>query len=606
MNERFDTLKRHLVWGLALLGGTLLAYGFFLVTNPQLRLLLPALWTIGLLPLGLVALLDHHVKQKFFNLRGQLQAKGQLFEDAYEHVLLKRQVETTSKVLLPASLLFAVATQIAFAGLQQMSGPDWAFPAEASRIPSMAFCIFLAGVHFVLGRTWLGAGRSGEHGTPLTAMGGLSIYASISILLFALQVFSSSALFYFAVPIIGALSVLPALVYPMEWAIRAVLRHYSDNEGGDPAYVPALPQVSWGQKVSTGESLQYQFGADFRGLATKLGREHLAPVVALILIVLWIAPCFVVVPAGHEALITQLGRPIEPLGPGVHFRWPWPFSTSEKMDSSAVHSHMVVGKVAHDTRPHLWNDAERCIDTIILVKAPKDGDWPVELASVNARIEVDITDAAQYRYNHIDPEALVLAEARRLVTHIHLTTPRDILLSTARSDIEETLRKQLQERAQYLELGVDILSFTLPQVHPPADVSDKYEEAIQAKLQRDTAILSARKDSAVLEAAQDFHISTRKVEAGAQAAVLITEAEADLKAVSQLKDLVELDSTYFWQRRRLETLTRATQGTRKVLVLREGGAGIQELNLESDLEPEMLDLELESRKVIRQKRKNRK
>ena len=116
-----------------------------------------------------------------------------------------------------------------------------------------------------------------------------------------------------------------------------------------------------------------------------------------------------------------------------------------------------------------------------------------DLITVDAAVQFRITDARAWRYHCQNPADALRAIAYRAV--MRSTVNRT--LSEALSENVATLDAHIcatmvQQDADALGLGVEVVGFTVGGMHPPVPVAADYEAVVSAELGKVTAVVNAQ------------------------------------------------------------------------------------------------------------------
>lgn len=301
-------------------------------------------------------------------------------------------------------------------------------------------------------------------------------------------------------------------------------------------------------------SLDYQFG--FKVSETwfyRFLRGALAPLALFQLLILYLMSSVVVLGAHEEAIIERWGAPRAEtaggwrLGPGLHFKRPWPFETVRRYPARRIQTLFVGFRHAADrprpttllwTRPHYAEE-----DQFLLASRGVGGGEetaaepgrgveaaaaPVNLLSFNIPIEYRITDLRRFAYGFSDPAAMLERLAYRTLTRALIARDLADVLGPERMETARVLRENLQREADRLGLGVEIVFVGLHGVHPPVPIADAFEDVVGALEQREARILEARayRHRRLPLAEAEARRIVREAEAQRVRRTLLAEAEA--------------------------------------------------------------------------------
>jgi membrane protease subunit HflK len=173
---------------------------------------------------------------------------------------------------------------------------------------------------------------------------------------------------------------------------------------------------------------------------------------------------------------------------------------------------------------------------------------------VDAAVQYRITDARAWRYNCQNPAEALRAIAYRAVMRATVNRTLSDALSQNVAALTAQMRAMVQQDANALGLGVDIVGFTVGGMHPPVPVAPDYEAVVSAEINKVTRVVAAQ-------------VYRNQTVPAAEAAVLMYENIARAKAANDLARAAgeawsfrTLESQYraspeeYFFRRRLEAL----------------------------------------------------
>jgi regulator of protease activity HflC (stomatin/prohibitin superfamily) len=357
--------------------------------------------------------------------------------------------------------------------------------------------------------------------------------------------------------------------------------------------------------TTAAHALDYQFG--FKVSETWFYRfleKALAWLVLAQLGILVLSSCIAVIPPGEKALLERGGRPVagrEVIGPGLHFKLPWPVDQvyryrTEQIQSFNVGAEPETNKVIQWTVPHAQEDnflvanrsSEAAADTnnaaVSTNQAGGHPTPPVSLLSVSIPVQFQITNLTDWAYKNQDPAALLKMLSRRVVARFLAGAELTNLMSNGRSEAAETLRQAIQEQSNERGLGVNITFVGLEDIHPPVKVAGDYEKVVSERERREVKILEAQAAAILTNAQARGVYHQRLAEAGADRVNAITNAvaRADLFA-QQLRAFAAApgaDGVYEHQAY-LDVLAKSTRNAERKIVNATGNTNqIYEFNEE--------------------------
>ena len=247
----------------------------------------------------------------------------------------------------------------------------------------------------------------------------------------------------------------------------------------------------------------------------KLLEKAIVPLVLFMMLTLFVLSCIVIIEPGHEAVIEHLGTYERIAGPGISFKYPWPFDKTYKYATSRV-QQIDIGFVQSEEdegKPLLWGEKHYQEEYPILVATEtgsigdiqsEEGTVPVSIVQTAVPVQYKIKNLEDYVYNHSEPEEMLESicyrEFVRFAASAKIETDEEgnsnpdgklSILGAGRKAAGEFLAKQIQSKADEAKLGVEIVFVGLQGIHPPVEVAADYQNVIGAVQKKQAAILNA-------------------------------------------------------------------------------------------------------------------
>jgi regulator of protease activity HflC (stomatin/prohibitin superfamily) len=357
--------------------------------------------------------------------------------------------------------------------------------------------------------------------------------------------------------------------------------------------------------TTAAQALDYQFGFKvsetwaYQMLVEKLPLFVLGLAAATIL-----SSSFVFLEPGQQALIERFGRTRGGLlEPGPHLKWPWPIEQVYRYETGLVHMFNVgfVSDPAFENDPTLlWTVTHTKEEYNLLVasrdllalqstnQAGSEQNVPVNLIVAGIPVQYQITNVVAWAYGHSAPEELLQQAATREVVRYFAGVDLLDIMSADRETASRELLGRIQARADELDLGAKILFVGLQDIHPPVSVAQSFEDVVGAAQEVEAVLLRAEGETnlTVLLAKANAISSVRTAEAEALKRVLGAQALAS-RFTNQMTAYKSSPDVYP-NRIYLQTVARATAGTRKYLVAPTNSTQVIQLNLEDQIRPDLL------------------
>jgi modulator of FtsH protease HflK len=509
---------------------------------------------------------------------------------------------------------------------------------------------------------------------PLKAGGsyllGSSLLAFLIAIGLALQFFQFTVLFNvmaWVVPII-------MIVYGIETVLNTVFDIYRPRiEGqyhriGFDSRILGIINEPGSVLHTAATTIDYQFG--FKVSQTwlyQLLEKAILPLLLLLLIFVYLSSSIIEVGPGQMAVIERFGSTNSGgriVGPGLHIKWPWPVDIANIHDTERV-QQINIGFAADETeildedgtpikRPLLWGQKHYETEYKLLVATENeqnidDGAVPVSLIIAVVPIQYKVNDVYSYLYRHTEPKEtlrdLSYREVARFMASAELETGvfadnedqgNQSVLGAGREAASRELLKRIQQSADEIDLGVEIVMVGLEGIHPPLEVAADYERVIGAIQQRQRAILDAL--SFQNKTLTELGGSIPQVDLLYELAVEYEDIKDDITDTENLEKLAKIDKAFeeasgeifkklseakrysyervqiakatgerfasqvkayeaapeiYKQNQRLNTLEEVLSGIRKyVIVSDENDSEVMIIDLQESLSPSLYDIEI--------------
>jgi regulator of protease activity HflC (stomatin/prohibitin superfamily) len=486
-------------------------------------------------------------------------------------------------------------------------------PGTARHLPTLALMWTQALLCLLLGKYAAGMARQ-KPWRSLRAGGG---YMLANALVCFLVGAGQGAGYYFRLPQVDrwlAWGVAAALlVLAIEVLLNLLLDFYRPRVPGAETRFPydsrllGLLTEPAGIMRTAAATLDYQFG--FKVSETWFYRfmeRAIAPLVLFQLLTLYLLTSFVIVGSDQQAVIERLGRyKGRPCGPGLYLKLPWPFEHVWRYPAQRVHAIRISGDEQHtrddedhDHGPHdvIWAAQTHHRHGFFMVAArtaptERESDPTVAVSYLAGAFTVQyrVRDVEKFHYGYEDPEDVLRVAARREILQYLASVDFDAFLGPELVSAAGELRDRIQQAADTLELGVDILFISCEDVHPPAGTAEAFEQVIAAQIERDDSIARARSHAAQLRPRTDAEAATILARA---AAAKFRRTEISRQEAWRFQQQVKawhLGREVFLRREYLATLREVLRDARKILVpVAADGQRVLVINAEEKAAPEFL------------------
>ncbi|HEV3146346.1 MAG TPA: cation-translocating P-type ATPase family protein [Gemmataceae bacterium] len=299
----------------------------------------------------------------------------------------------------------------------------------------------------------------------------------------------------------------------------------------------ALEQLdTWVERASNADEWLHELSHRWKPIALGLG---------LITLVAYAASGLTQVEPNEIALVRRFGRPLEQdLGPGLHWRWPWPAETVLKTQPDQVRSVEVGFRVLKDRLPKTEGQQTRAALTwlsqhesegVLRVEAEAvmptgDGNLVELLATLQYRIR---PPHRRYLLEVNDPDEILRAILEAVLREQAAGESFLELLTLRRADFQREVFARLQQRLKSYGdpgLGIALEGLALRDLHPPAPVVPAFHDVAKAAEEHDQKIKEAEAEALRIrrEAESRGKEIERQAEAAAHRTVEMAKKDRDV------------------------------------------------------------------------------
>ena len=350
------------------------------------------------------------------------------------------------------------------------------------------------------------------------------------------------------------------------------------NDSGVPAFPLEMDVLSiLGSRpniiASVLDSAERQLGIDLRSTwALTVVRRSVEPLAIALCLLAWLSTSLTVVGMQEEGLIERLGvAERQPLQPGLQLHWPWPIDRVFRIPVRRIQTTTVGHETRTGSGPEnvLWAFEHAANEYTLLLGNGRD------LITVDAAVQYRIADARAWRYHSQNPADAIRAIAYRAVMRSTVNRTLSEALSENVVVLTRRMREMMQQDADALGLGVEIVAFTVGGMHPPVAVASDYQAVVSAEIAKVTAVVKAQAYHNEIVPAAEASVLKRENTARADGIKALAQATGEAWGFRTVESQYRAAPQEYFFRRRLETLENGLSGLQFTVVdsrfQRDGG-----------------------------------
>ena len=486
--------------------------------------------------LTLAILFDQHRRERIESMEQDALGDagvGSVFQKTAEDFRpAARRLAMTYKVVVPAVSILMALGYIGFGLMYLKLAIDrhlWeSMPAAKYLETGLGLTVAVAVASFFVARYAAGMARqkvwSNLRGGAAVA-GGAAVVSFATAIGLGVDIFGPDIISrYLTVLIPGLMLVLGA-----EVVVNFLLNLYRPRKAGE------IPRPSFDSRLlslvaapdtvvkSIGDAISYQLGYDVTGnwfyqLVSKL----VGPMLAAGALILLVLSSVAIVQPHQLGIITRFGEVVREVGPGAHFKLPWPMEELEvpiayTRDESG--RFVETGRTATGTRviqlgslpslkpgAILWTTDHAGTEVFHIVQpsrfgATDSGTSDLAQVAVECAMAYEVTNVKAFE--SLAPpkqrDDLLRAVAQRELVHFFSALSIDELLGPERSRLGGRIKTRIETAFADLNPGPDgkpmgagvaVVSLNVAKLHPHKDVAVAYERIVEAD-QRSKSLLEA-------------------------------------------------------------------------------------------------------------------
>ena len=338
-----------------------------------------------------------------------------------------------------------------------------------------------------------------------------------------------------------------------------------DRSEGERRQSSAFNEPEQPRRDSNGQSPQDQFKKQFESfkhmqppkfINKKPGSRGLA-FAAVVVVGLWAATGFYIVPEGQSGIVTTFGRYTETTMPGFRWHIPYPIQQADIVDVSSVRTVAIgaMGRANREAEALMLTDDENIVDLRFNVQYRiKSGDG-----------------AMNYIFRSRDPDESVRQSAESAMREVVGRKKMDSVLFESKQEIAEDVKKIMQEMLDRYLTGIEVMSVAIQNAQPPQPVQAAFDDAVKAGQDRERQINEGQAyANDVIPKARGMAARLAQEAEGYKARVVET-AKGDAVLIAQVLTQYEKAPRVTRDRMYVDMMQQVMQSTTKVYVDTQDG-----------------------------------
>jgi HflK protein len=192
-------------------------------------------------------------------------------------------------------------------------------------------------------------------------------------------------------------------------------------------------------------------------------------------------------------IVRRFGRASATVPPGLHIRLPWPFTSLDRLRPGMVRRIEIgfradgIGDVAA-LAAYEWNIQHRGGRYRMIPAESLMTCGDQSFLEINAALHYRVSDPHRYLFGAAEPDRVLRALAENALREVIARTPLTEILTDRRAQVQTAALESVAKGIEAYNLGVDVLSLNLQDVHPPLNVVAAFREVVDALEEKDAAV----------------------------------------------------------------------------------------------------------------------
>jgi membrane protease subunit HflK len=301
------------------------------------------------------------------------------------------------------------------------------------------------------------------------------------------------------------------------------------------------------------------------GRGTKIG----VGIVIGVLIAIYLGSGVFVVQDGHVGVVSQFGKYRQTVSQGIHWRLPYPFQSSEIVDTSQIRSV----EVGRGTALSQGNVRDASLLT-------NDAD----IVDVRFAVQYQIKSPTDFLFRSVNADDSVTQAAQSAIREIAGGLTTDDMLYKDREALRARLIETIQRSLDTYRTGLQVTGVAVQSVQAPQQVQSAFEEAARVRQDNERARDTAQAYADQLLPRAKADAAKLIDEARAYSNREVTQAQGDAERFKEVYAEYSKAPAVIRQRMYLDTMQQIYSRTTKVFVDSKAGNNVVYLPLDKLVE----------------------
>ncbi len=283
----------------------------------------------------------------------------------------------------------------------------------------------------------------------------------------------------------------------------------------------------------------------------------------------------------ERAVVERFGKPLtikSSIGPGLHYRLPWPVDRVRKVDATTVRRKVIGSAIAPDTKILLWTNMHYIEEHNILTGENI-------FLDVGLSIHYRIKKPYNFLYSVDGPEKLMETLGYGVTLSAVAQEKFYPVITSKRNNIEDKISERLSAKLKPYNTGIEIVDVTLRDLHPPLAVASDFEDVVSATVDYQKYISDAQgyRNDLIPKAEGEAESNLSEARADRKSVKIRARGESE-RFLLNLSEYRKAPGLYR-DRLYLETMENSLKQKDKYILPEEAAAGAVELFLLNEPAP---------------------